>query len=143
MDIGCGGGFAALGLAELVGEEGMVYAVDIQQPMLDFVKKRAQNMGVIKRFTFLRCSENKIEVEDDFFDFANAFYMVHETPDTEKFIAEIYRVMKKGGLFFIAEPLFHVSTSRFQKMVDIASKQGFYIFAQPKVFFSLSVLLAK
>lgn len=143
MDIGCGGGFASLGLAELVGENGIVYSVDIQQEMLDFVEKRARKMGIVKRFVFLKCKENTIEIEDNSFDFVNAFYVVHEAPDTENFIAEIYRLLKKDGMLFIAEPNFHVSRSNFQRTLELAYKHGFTLFAKPKVFFSLTAVLAK
>lgn len=40
-DLGCGNGFYTLKLAELVGEKGQVYAVDIQREMLDLLKDRA------------------------------------------------------------------------------------------------------
>ena len=34
LDIGCGGGFAAIGMARLVGDEGRVVAADVQLEML-------------------------------------------------------------------------------------------------------------
>ena len=40
LDVGCGAGFASLGLAELVGEEGLVISADLQPKMLEMVKKR-------------------------------------------------------------------------------------------------------
>ncbi len=35
MDIGCGMGFFSIGMARMVGEEGAVISVDLQQQMLD------------------------------------------------------------------------------------------------------------
>jgi predicted methyltransferase len=35
-----------------------------------------------------------------------AFYMVHEVPDVDKFLAEMYSILKPGGSFFIIEPAF-------------------------------------
>jgi ubiquinone/menaquinone biosynthesis C-methylase UbiE len=40
-DLGCGNGFYTLKLAELVGEQGQVFAVDIQREMLELLKDRA------------------------------------------------------------------------------------------------------
>lgn len=143
MDIGCGGGFAGIGLANLVGSSGIVYAVDVQQEMLHFVKRRAQKMGVLERFVFLKCEEDKIDVADGSFDFVNAFYMVHETPNTENFVREIYRILKKDGLFFIAEPIFHVSSREFQRTLEAGYNAGLRLFAKPKIFFSHSAVLVK
>lgn len=41
-DLGCGNGFYTLQLAEMVGEEGKVFAVDIQPEMLSLMEKRAK-----------------------------------------------------------------------------------------------------
>lgn len=45
-DIGCGNGFYTLKLAELVGEEGKVLAVDIQPEMLTLLRERAKAENV-------------------------------------------------------------------------------------------------
>jgi ubiquinone/menaquinone biosynthesis C-methylase UbiE len=39
-DVGAGSGYFSIRMARLVGPEGRVYASDIQQPMLDMLKKR-------------------------------------------------------------------------------------------------------
>jgi ubiquinone/menaquinone biosynthesis C-methylase UbiE len=45
-DMGCGNGFYSLELAELVGPQGSVLAVDIQPEMLHLLELRAQQVGV-------------------------------------------------------------------------------------------------
>ena len=45
-DMGCGNGYHTLTLAELTGETGKVYAVDIQQEMLDFLEERRAKSDV-------------------------------------------------------------------------------------------------
>jgi len=45
-DMGCGNGFYSLKLAELVGENGQVLAVDIQVEMLRLLKKRAADAEI-------------------------------------------------------------------------------------------------
>ena len=49
MDFGCGMGIFALALARLVGDDGQVIAVDLQQKMLDVVVNRAKRAGVAHR----------------------------------------------------------------------------------------------
>ena len=45
-DLGCGNGFYTLELAKLVGEEGEVHAVDIQQEMLHMLDARAKQANI-------------------------------------------------------------------------------------------------
>ena len=45
-DMGCGNGFYTLELARMVGEEGLVYAVDIQPEMLRMLAERAGSEGL-------------------------------------------------------------------------------------------------
>ena len=45
-DMGCGNGFHTLKLAEMVGPDGMVIAVDIQPEMLVLLRDRAERLGV-------------------------------------------------------------------------------------------------
>jgi len=45
-DFGCGNGFYTLQLAHRVGPRGKVYAVDIQQEMLDLLEQRAEPRGI-------------------------------------------------------------------------------------------------
>jgi SAM-dependent methyltransferase len=45
-DMGCGNGFYTLKLARLTGPKGKVYAVDIQQEMLDLLARRAREAKI-------------------------------------------------------------------------------------------------
>jgi len=45
-DIGAGSGFFTVRLARRVGENGLVYAEDIQQPMLESIKRRVSREGL-------------------------------------------------------------------------------------------------
>jgi ubiquinone/menaquinone biosynthesis C-methylase UbiE len=45
-DMGCGNGYYTLPLAERAGEAGRVFAVDIQQEMLDMLEDRADEAGL-------------------------------------------------------------------------------------------------
>lgn len=44
MDIGCGPGFFTLAMARMAGPEGKVIAIDMQQEMLDLVKKKSDRL---------------------------------------------------------------------------------------------------
>ena len=73
MDVGCGMGLFAIAMARLVGPDGRVIAVDLQQKMLDVLRKRAAKAGVGDRIETHRCQANAPEVAEPV-DFALAFY---------------------------------------------------------------------
>lgn len=139
MDVGCGAGFASIGLARMVGEEGKVVAVDLQPEMLAMVAKRAEKAGLSGRIITHQCTQDTLGLEE-VFDFVNAFYMIHEVPDTEKFFAEVHLLLHPKGKFFIAEPAFHVSAKRFTRMLETARNVGLKVCDQPKIRFSRTVV---
>jgi transposase len=110
LDVGCGPGFASIGLARLVGPGGAVTAVDLQPEMLDIVRRKAEKLGLADRIDLVSCKSDDL-VATGPFDFAVAFYMVHETPDQQRFPRQVAAALKPGAAFFIAEPVFHVGNA--------------------------------
>jgi ubiquinone/menaquinone biosynthesis C-methylase UbiE len=142
LDIGCGAGFASLGLAELVGDDGLVISADVQPQMLDKVKKRAARLGLDRRIRLHRCSANSIGIDTPV-DFALAFFMFHEVPDSVSFLKEVHTLLKPGGLFFLTEPIVHVSEDKFNQAIETAQSVGFSIQERPRVRIGRTVLLVK
>ncbi len=142
LDVGCGAGFASVGLAELVGEEGLVISADLQPQMLEKVKKRATKAGLDRRIRLHQCALDYIGVDTPV-DFALAFFMLHEVRDSGAFLEELYTLLKAEGLFFLTEPKVHVSKSKFEQVLQEARAVGFTIRRRPVVRFARSVLLAK
>ncbi len=140
LDVGCGAGFASLGLADLVGEEGLVISSDLQPEMLDMVKKRAVRAGLDNRIRTHLCDSNRIGVEAQL-DFAVAFFMLHEVPDARAFLEELYDLLRPDGLFFLTEPKIHVSRRKFEQVVEEAQSVGFIVSKRPSVRFGRAVLL--
>jgi ubiquinone/menaquinone biosynthesis C-methylase UbiE len=142
LDVGCGAGFASLGLAEIVGEKGLVISADLQPEMLAMVRKRALKAGLGHRIRTHVCKSNRIGVET-YVDFALAFFMLHEVPDSGAFLTEIYSLMKTDGLFFLVEPKIHVRKRKFEQVVREAEYVGFTMLKRPAVRFGRAVLLTK
>jgi len=140
LDIGCGRGFASLGLAELVGAYGRVIAADLQEEMLDMVDGRAHLSGLQERIDLHRCQPDRIGIATAV-DFALAFWMVHETPDSKAFLQEVLDTLKPGGNFFVAEPKMHVKEAQFERMICDALEIGFEVVCRPRVRLSRAVVL--
>jgi ubiquinone/menaquinone biosynthesis C-methylase UbiE len=140
LDVGCGAGFAALGLAELVGETGSVLAVDVQPEMLAKVVKRGRKAGLEQRIATHLSAAGEIQVEG-LFDFINAFYMVHEVPDKKAFFSQLHACLQPTGHLLVVEPKFHVSKAGFGRMLQTAREQGFKPIGHPKIIASRAVVL--
>lgn len=56
IDVGCGMGLFAIAMAKMVGQSGLVIAVDLQQKMLDVLRRRAETAGVADRIQLHRCA---------------------------------------------------------------------------------------
>ena len=142
MDTGCGAGFTSIGLAKLVGDTGIVYAVDLQPELLSMVQERAEKERLDDRIVTHQCESNSLNLSGEF-DFVNAFWMVHEVPDKKTFLREIHGSLVTGGKLLIVEPLFIVSSEELQKTINLAVANGFKVHSRPRVLFSRSVVLEK
>jgi ubiquinone/menaquinone biosynthesis C-methylase UbiE len=141
-DIGCGMGYFSIALAKMVGDKGAVLAVDLQQEMLDRMRKRAEKAGVASRIRSILVSEDAIGIKEPM-DFALAFWMVHEVPDIPRFLSQVRSVLKETGKFLIVEPKMHVPRHRFDETVGYARVAGFQISAAPNIRISRAVILSK
>jgi ubiquinone/menaquinone biosynthesis C-methylase UbiE len=124
IDMGCGPGFFSIDMAKMVGTDGQVVAVDLQEPMLNRVRKKAIKQGVDKQMRFYQCGKDQIGLQLKA-DFILAYYMVHETPDQNKFFQEVKTLLKNGGRLLVVEPAMHVSKGSFEKMMVLAGEAGF------------------
>lgn len=140
-DIGCGPGYFTLALADMVGEEGRVIAVDIQKEMLSKLKARTEALKLQSRISLHQCSEDKIGINAKL-DFVLAFWMVHEVPDPQKLFAEIVALLKPEGLFLMVEPLFHTSAASFRDEVIKAQTAGLTPYKEVKVSISRAMLFS-
>jgi ubiquinone/menaquinone biosynthesis C-methylase UbiE len=142
LDLGCGMGFSSLAIARIVGDEGCVIAVDLQEQMLRVLEKRAAKAGLSTRIRTHLCGPDEIGVNTPV-DFAVAFWMVHEVPDVRSFLAQVRSCLKPGARFLVAEPLFHVSGPKFEEMVASAGGLGLKFCGEPKLRISRSAVFAR
>jgi len=142
LDVGCGPGFFSIEMAKMVGIHGKVFAVDLQEAMLEKIRRKVKGTEFENRLTLIKCDKDKIEVTDKV-DFILAFYMVHEVPDKKTFFETLINVLDEKGRFLIIEPKFHVSEKAFIETMLKAKLAGFKITPAPKYFLSYSAILTK
>ncbi len=142
MDVGCGTGMFSLAMARMVGDQGEVIAVDLQQQMLDVLRRRAEKAGAADRIQTYRCEPNRLGIEAEA-DFALAFMMVHEVPDPRRLLAEIHGCLKPDGNLLVAEPKIHVPDSAFRLIVALAEEVGLRAVEKPHVRWCRAVVLER
>jgi ubiquinone/menaquinone biosynthesis C-methylase UbiE len=141
MDVGCGMGFFSIGMARMVGDDGKVYALDLQQKMLDVTVRRARRAGLGERIRPHRCGPEKLGLEARV-GFILTFWMVHEVKNKKSFFSELRSNLAPGGKILIAEPRMHVAADAFQKTLETARSAGLQVCDHPAIRFSLTALLA-
>ncbi|MEN6319183.1 MAG: class I SAM-dependent methyltransferase [Syntrophaceae bacterium] len=142
LDIGPGMGYFTVPMARMVGENGRVIAADIQERMLSGIKKRAERSGLQDRIVAHLCSSNSLGINNSV-DFILAFWMLHEVPDKQRFLAELFSLLKGNGNFLLAEPKIHTTKANFEEAVHFAEHAGFTLCQSPEIFLSRSALFKK
>ncbi len=94
-DVGCGSGFFAVPLGKYLFD-GKVYAIDVQQEMLDSLKERlAQvNLGNVEP---VLSAEDKLPIGEGVLDGALMAFVLHETENKEGFLKEVLSHLCPGG----------------------------------------------
>jgi ubiquinone/menaquinone biosynthesis C-methylase UbiE len=95
-DIGAGSGRISLMLAEQVGEDGKVLAVDIQQPMLNLIKKKLKRRK-ITNVELVKGTEKSPELEENSVDLALMVDVYHEFEFPYEMMLELSKALKPGG----------------------------------------------
>jgi ubiquinone/menaquinone biosynthesis C-methylase UbiE len=140
LDLGCGPGFFTIPMARAVGAHGRVIAADLQEGMLEIVRKKVAGTELENRIVLHKCCEDSVGVIQKV-DLALLFYVAHEIPDKGRLFAELAAVLKPGGMILMVEPPLHVSKKEFEETLSAAGKAGLGIADRPKLFMSKAAVL--
>jgi ubiquinone/menaquinone biosynthesis C-methylase UbiE len=141
MDVGCGPGVFSIEIAKLLNGTGKVIAVDMQEKMLEIIRKKTVGTALENRIVLHKCSQERVNVTQRV-DFVLMFYMVHEVPSQEKLFDEVLPLINETGLLMIVEPKL-VTKHVFNKMIDSIKEKGFAEYAKLKIPLSRGVVLKK
>ena len=144
LEPGPGMGFFTLPLAKRVGS-GRVIAVDIQEKMLNALRRRATKAGLVQRIETRLAQSDSLGVDDlkGTVDFVLAVAVVHEMRSAEGFFREAAAALAPGGRLLLAEPAGHVKPAKFNQELDFASRAGLSVLGRPALKRFEAALLAK
>ncbi len=102
VDLGSGRGNDVIKLADLAGETGYAYGVDISDGMLEKADGLLKKFD-IKNAAFIRSELEDIKIEDSIADLIISNCTINHAADKNKVWSEIYRILKDGGRFVISD----------------------------------------
>ena len=100
-DIGAGTGYFTFRIAQRV-PAGKVYAVDIQQEMLDIMATRMQDMG-ITNIQLVKGGEQSPNLPENVLDLALFVDVYHELSHPYEMITSLIKALKPGGKLVLVE----------------------------------------
>jgi len=129
MELGCGSGAFILFVARVVGEQGKVYAVDIQPAMLNQLERklaRPENQD-IKNIELKQADAYDLPFEDGAFDLVYMVTVLQEIPDRARALREIRRVLKPGGILAVTEFLPDPDYPWRSTTIKVCQREGFVL----------------
>lgn len=101
LDYGCGPGSYSIIAAEMVGETGKIYALDIHPLAIQIVKNKAIMKG-LKNLETIR-SDCATNLSDNSIDIALLYDTFHHFSNPEAILEELHRVLKADGILSFSD----------------------------------------
>ncbi len=101
-DFGSGSGKFSIPLAKKL-EDGLVYAIDVQKPLLNVLKSRCIYSKINNIDFVLKDLEKGTGMAGSFFDLVMAVDILLQIKNRNAIISEASRVLKNNGLFFASD----------------------------------------
>ena len=104
VDVGSGGGIDSLIAAQMIGPTGKVLGIDMTPEMLENARAAAAESG-IDNVEFREAYIEELPVPDGWADVVISNGVLNLTPDKQKALGEMFRVLRSGGRLQIADIL--------------------------------------
>jgi ubiquinone/menaquinone biosynthesis C-methylase UbiE len=119
LDYGCGPGSYIIPLAELVGESGKIYALDIHPLAIQRVKDIASKKQLANVETIL--SDCQTGLSDNSLDAVLLYDIFHHLNDPDAVLKELHRVLKPDGILSFGDH--HMKED---EIISEVTKSGFF-----------------
>ena len=120
LDFGCGIGSFAIPAAQIVGERGKAYALDIHPLAIEAVEKKAKKEKLTNITAIL--SDGDTGLPDESIDVILLYDTIHMIKDKQMLLEELHRVLKPDGFLSVWAP----HQPKVNKAVEIVQENGLF-----------------
>jgi SAM-dependent methyltransferase len=120
LEIGCGLGTDGAQFAEAGAD---YTGVDLTEAAVDLARKRFELFGLNGKFQ--SADAENLDFADESFDLVYSHGVLHHTPETEKAVREIYRVLRPGGRAVVM--LYHRGSYNYRVNISILRRAGAHL----------------
>ena len=106
VDLGSGPGDYSIPIAKIIGSKGRVYAVDLWEGCIEFLKSEIERLGIVNIEPILADMSKRLPFEGESIDaclMATILHDLKENRSHDAALTEVKRFLKKGGIFAIVE----------------------------------------
>ena len=104
LEVGCGPGFFTIPAAEIVGDAGSIYAVDVNPLAIERVQKRIERQG-IRNVKALLSDASHTALPNQSIDLVFVFGLWYVAGGLRDLVTEIYRVLRSRGILALEKSL--------------------------------------
>ncbi|MEI7811260.1 MAG: methyltransferase domain-containing protein [Ignavibacteria bacterium] len=102
VDLGSGRGNDVIRMAQIVGDAGFVYGIDVSDGMLEKARAGAEKFG-ITNVKFIKSGLENIGLESNIADLIISNCTINHASDKQAVWDEVFRILKKGGRFVVSD----------------------------------------
>ncbi len=106
LDLACGKGIYSMFLSEIVGETGLIYAVDLWEEGLQLLGKEIEEKGISNILPMLNDATKEIEIDDYSVDVCLMATVLHDFEEVNKsstVLKQLKTILKPGGHLAVIE----------------------------------------
>jgi demethylmenaquinone methyltransferase / 2-methoxy-6-polyprenyl-1,4-benzoquinol methylase len=107
LDICCGTGDLSVNVARMTSREVSILGIDYSQPMLEKAMGKSKKVSAGINFNLIQGDASALPLNDESIDCVGISFafrnMTYKNPSSEKHLAEVYRVLRKGCRYVIVE----------------------------------------
>ena len=103
LDVAGGTGDLSVGLAQQVGQSGLVVLTDINAAMLNAGRDRLIDAGLVGNVRYAQADAERLPFPDESFNCVTIGFGLRNVTDKARALAEMRRVLKTGGQLLVLE----------------------------------------
>ena len=123
LDIGCGSGGITLHMVEKHGADHAM-GFDVELPVVEAARRRAEKLGLSVRASFIQAPPGPLPFIDGMFDVVFSKDALLHVPDKDALFADIFRVLKPGGVFAASNWMISHDGEPSPEMKDYIAAEG-------------------